>query len=117
METTQNVDIQLVAFSQFSMSTLFRSHCSKFGQSGVPTRGLSSRQISRVIQLMDSDRVIRPRVECGVECGVEYRGEYIEHESSNLDYFFIGSYTNNSRSGEFLTNSEARSSYSPKFAL
>ena len=36
-------------------------------------------------------------------------------ESSNSDYFFIGSYTNNSRSGEFLSNSEARSSYSPKF--
>ena len=34
-------------------------------------------------------------------------------ESKNLASFLIGSYTNNSLSGEFLTNSEVRSSYSP----
>ena len=34
-------------------------------------------------------------------------------ESNNSTYFFIGSYTNNSRSREFLTNSKAGSSYSP----
>ena len=34
-------------------------------------------------------------------------------ESNNSTYFFIGSYTNNSRSGEFLMNSQAGSSYSP----
>ena len=33
-------------------------------------------------------------------------------ESNDSAYFFIGSYTNNSRSGKFLTNSKAGSSYS-----
>ena len=33
--------------------------------------------------------------------------------ASVLINFFIGSYTNNSRSGAFLTNSEAGSSYMP----
>ena len=40
-------------------------------------------------------------------------------QSNNSAYFFIGSYTNSSRSGEFefLTNSEAGSSYSPNLAV
>ena len=36
-------------------------------------------------------------------------------ESSDSDNFFIGFYTNNSQSGEFLMNSKARLSYLPKF--
>ena len=74
---------------------------------------------SRVIKLMDRGWVTQP--------WGEYRGKYqtifapniairLGLESSNWDNFFISSYTNNSRSGKFLTNSEARSSYSPKFA-
>ena len=63
----------------------------KYGRSGVRTGDLSLRQILKVGDLS--------RVEA----------------NSNSAYFFIGSYTNNSRSGEFLTNSKAGSSYSPKF--
>ena len=38
-----------------------------------------------------------------------------EVEANNSGSFFIDSYTNIFRSGEFLSNSKARSSYSPKF--
>ena len=60
----------------------------KYRRSGVPTRDLLSR-----------------------------RSIWLGHKSNNLAYFFIGSYTNNSRSGELLTNSEAGSSYSPDLDL
>ena len=39
--------------------------------------------------------------------------EFLLDSGINSDYFFIGSYTNNLQSGEFLTNSKAGSSYSP----
>ena len=38
-------------------------------------------------------------------------------ESNNSAYFFIGSYTNNSRIGKFLMNSEAGSNYSPNLGI
>ena len=51
---------------------------------------------SRIVKLMD-----RGHIRLGLK-------------SNNSAYFFIGSYTNNSRSCEFLLKSEARSSYWPK---
>ena len=44
---------------------------------------------------------------------VQNIGIRLEVESNNSGSFFIGSYTNIFRSGKFLLNSEARSSYSP----
>ena len=47
---------------------------------------------------------------------VQNIGIQLEVEVNNSGSFFIGSYTNIFQSGEFLSNSEARSSYSPNLA-
>ena len=47
---------------------------------------------------------------------VKNTGIWLGLKFYNLAYFFIGSYKNNSQSGEFLTNSKVGSRYSPNLA-